>query len=331
MFSKWSLRSASFLLASRARTQFLAITIVLCLAATGAQASQYITIASGGVVGGCYAFGRVICDIINRELKDQGISCIAKATQGISYNLGAVERGKADFGFTQAVWVAESIDDPARTKVAQVLNFGEVPIVFLVRRETSVTSFSQLTSLVFNKGHKGSAGLAFTEKIMQYYNWHDLSFPDVTSYRTSQVTDAFCSAKVGAMSVVLFQPNNLLHDVINSCDVTPISMPEDLITYMETNNQYVHRYRLPTGVYSPTQSDIDTISSSILLVARQDLDSELVYKVTKIVREHLPQINNLVPIEPSLEEDLIFKPASNAPLHSGVIKLLSEAPTRKQK
>ena len=82
-------------------------------------------------------------------------------------------------------------------------------------------------------------------------------------------------------------------------------------------------YIIPAATYPGQESDIQTVAKSNLLVVRDDVDEEVVYRVTKAMFENLDFLRNIhdAMYETSLDRALVGVPM---PLHPGALRYYQE-------
>ena len=79
---------------------------------------------------------------------------------------------------------------------------------------------------------------------------------------------------------------------------------------------------IPKGTYSGQSVPIETVGVDNVLLCREDLDDELVYRLTKAFFEALPDLAATHPSAGLIDADLA--PATAIPLHGGAARYYRE-------
>src|SRR5262245_46607435 len=92
-------RLASFIYA------LIVVTVILPVVARAedrADGEVFASIGTGQLNGVYYPVGKAICQIVNRDLRTNGVRCSAEATPGSVYNIGALKSGELEFAIVQS-------------------------------------------------------------------------------------------------------------------------------------------------------------------------------------------------------------------------------------
>ncbi|MCJ7683370.1 MAG: TAXI family TRAP transporter solute-binding subunit, partial [Desulfobacteraceae bacterium] len=186
-----------------------------------------------------------------------------------------------------------------------------------------IKSVADLKGKVISPGPKGHTGEFASRQLLEIYG---LSYKDMAKVHHVGYNDTVSLMKDGHNDGFLLcttVPASSIMDLASTRKIDLISMSDDKIKAMQNLNAgYIPRM-IPKGTYQGVDHDVYGFGFFTHLIARADLPDELVYKITKVMVENLPNFANVVSAMKGLKaEDLALD--IGVPFHPGALKYYKE-------
>jgi len=118
-------------------------------------------------------------------------------------------------------------------------------------------------------------------------------------------------------------PTAAVVDASVSLDINLLEVDKEPMEKFMEEVSYFRLFTIPAGTYKGVDRDVLTGASPALLIVREDLGEEVVYKITKVIFEHLEDLRGVhaqadnISLEGALQ-------AMSIPLHPGAEKYYKE-------
>ena len=317
----------------------LIFTCILCLpfSADPSHADKKDLIIATATTGGTYyPVGVAIGTLISIKLaKADKITATAVNSAGSGENLQMLMNSEADLIILQALFGHNAYkgegsykDTPFKELRSISMLWENVEHFSLLKKFTSTGNISDLKGLnkKFSIGSRGSgtegSGLTLL-KLMDINMGKDLrlEFLGYTASVKAIIDGAITGANIpaGPPAVAITQ----LYAQLGSKNITVLEFTDAQLARIRESYPIWNRYVIPAGTYPSQQEDIKTIAQPNFLACRADLPEDIVYKITKIIYENLPFLNNIHKATKamSLERATAGLPA---PLHPGAERYYRE-------
>ena len=291
----------------------------------GGGSQRYLTIATGGTGGVYYPLGGALAQIYSAALP--GVNASAQSTVASVFNVQAVQQGRADLAFTMGdiAWFAydRGTDaDPTphrKLRAMAVLYVNTLQIVArgdgeiqtdqdLRGRRVGVgapASGTEVSARIVIEGH----GLSYSDVRQDY-----LSFSEVAAQIQDRTLDAgFVSASY---------PVSAITDASMTVGVRLLPISPDALARIREQYTFFKPVTIPAGTYRGQDADIPTLGVDNLLVVSEDLPDDLVYDMTRVFFESLPDL--ALTHVAAKEVDPAAARTSPIPLHPGAERYYRE-------
>ena len=287
---------------------------------------KFLTIGTAGTGGAYYPIGITLAQIISDNL---GIDTTAQVTGGATENNSLIQYGTADIAITQAslAYAAVNGSDPYSTKHSSVqaimtgLSKGIFHVVTL--NSTGINSIADLKGKTVVLGPAGGAAITMANEVFTEYGF---TINDITaSYVT--YSDGMTALTDGIADAVVVQsaaPASAIQELAatNAKNMKILGLDGEKIENLLKKYPYYQQITIPSDVYG-SDSDVETIYVSNMVVCRAELSEELIYETTKAFFENLNQIKESNPAAKALT---LESAAINCPIdiHPGALAYYKE-------
>ncbi len=152
--------------------------------------------------------------------------------------------------------------------------------------------------------------------------YKDLGAAQYLSFAES--AQAFKDRKIDAAVVVAGIPNPAIQDITTLQDITIVPVAGDLADKIKSKYKFFAKTTIPANTYKGQAQAVDTVAVLATLVCRTDLDTELVYKLTKTLFDKQPELAQAHAKGKELSKDKALD-GLTVPLHPGAEKYYKEA------
>jgi hypothetical protein len=317
------------------------IPLLLCIVAVGAfsggkseqkpsgksiaEPLQKLSLATGGTAGTYYPIGAAIANVITKYV--DGVEVTAESTGASVANLKMIIDKKVDMILSAAntalgAYQGEAPFDKPIKNIRGITALYPETFQFVVLKASGLKSLSDLKGKKVVVGAPGS-GTERTAKLLLEalgITYNDIkpqfiSFAEgVTALKDRLVDCAIVGAGIPTSAVV---------DAATSLDITLLNVEQEAFQKVAKDSPYLMQVKIPAGTYRGLDKDVISVASPALLIVREDLSIDTVYKITAGIFGHLVEIqaSHAQAKNISLENAL---QGMSVPLHPGAEKFYKE-------
>lgn len=289
---------------------------------------RILTIGTADSGGTMYPVGYAIAQIISEY--DEQIKVNISASNGSYTNVQGIQNGQIDLGLVSG--------DVAFSAYNGKEDFSEKPA-------TGLRAIGAVYSSISNWITPDTSGIEYV---------HELKGKRVAVGPQGSTTDL--SARIALKAAGLDASNTILKNYglgsggtevergnidalhgfagipIHGLDLLAQSIPchflkytdEELDRILSSESSY-YRTVIPAGTYPGQEQDIETFGVKCLVCVSEDMDENLVYLITRILHESVPQLARNHESMAAMEEEGFMYRELPIPLHSGAEKYYQEA------
>jgi hypothetical protein len=302
------------------RALFVAATLV---AATGAQAQQ-VKLMTGPQGGSWYPLGGAIANIGEKA----GIKVQVLPGAGIA-NVKAVETGKADIGFGNSISTVDGVagrapfDTPAKN-VCNVASLYPQYFQVVANADSGINSLGDLKGKSAAFQPKGNTAEFISNQALEVYGLKpaDLSRVSYVSYTDAVSLMKDNNAQVFTLGTTV--PASAIMDLASARDIKIVAIGDDKFEAMRKLNPGYTKLIIPAGSYPKQTQDVQTIGYATHVIARCDLDAEVVYKLLKGMVDNKADLTAIAKAMGSTTPKMMAEDIG-VPMHPGATKFYKEA------
>jgi uncharacterized protein len=253
--------------------------------AAGTAEAQNLRLMTGPQGGSWYPLGGAIKNAFERAQPGTTVQVLPGA--GIA-NVLALEAGRADVGFANSVSTVDALEgrEPFEEAVENVCNVATLypqyfQIVVLAGR--GIESIDDLKGQPFTTQPTGNTGEAITQQVLEAY---DMTYDDLGRVSHVSYTDSVAlmrDANAVAFSLGTTIPASAIMDLASARDIKLLEIPDDRFERLREMNPGYTKITVPGGTYPGQDEDVQTIGYATHIVARCDLDEDVVYNLLQAI------------------------------------------------
>ncbi len=236
-----------------------------------------LTIATFAKEGEYYAFGQAFSQIVAKH--NPSISIKVLATKGSVENQQLLHQGHVDLALIQS--------DTPLEKETRVIAFL-FPEVFhlIVRGESKINQVKDLKEKRIALMPKGSRSYALFWELIAHYGLDEDDVKPI-SLSLSQANEALNQGDVDALFIVTALRNEALLKLLENPEINLV--PIDQAKALQLVLPSLEATTIPKGTYNGAipipKQDLSSVAVRAVLITHSDLDSSVVYKITRILFE----------------------------------------------
>ncbi|QEA38454.1 TAXI family TRAP transporter solute-binding subunit [Pistricoccus aurantiacus] len=300
------------------------LLVPLAFTSRPAFADTPLVIGTANPVGVYHVAGRAICRIVD-------FPCTTQPSAGSSANLEAIRQGELLVALAQsdlqyhAVKGSESFagigpDD----KLRAVFSLHSEPFTLVVRRDAGIRDFEDLVHHAVNIGNPGSGQRSTMLQLMKTRGWSKDDFTLVNELPANQQSIELCHGNIDAMVYAVGHPNASVAQAIRLCDAAMVDLRGNAIDRLIEQNPYFTHAWIAGGLYGVDQPAVRTFGVKATLVASEDADPELIYRLVAGVFDYFPRFKASHPALGLLTPQGMVQEGLTAPLHEGALRYYRE-------
>lgn len=295
----------------------------LLFCAAGAQAQQ-VRLMTGPQGGSWYPLGGAIANIADKA----GVKVQVLPGAGIA-NVKAVEGGKADLGFGNSISTVDGVagrapfDTPAKN-VCNVASLYPQYFQVVANADAGIKSLSDLKGKSIAVQPKGNTAEFISQQALEVYG---LKYPDMSRVSYVSYTDAVSLMKdnnAQAFTLGTTVPASSIMDLASARDVQLVGIPDDKFQAIRKLNPGYTKLIIPAGSYPKQTQDVQTIGYATHIIARCDLDENVVYQVLKGMVANKGDLAAIASAMKDLTPKMMAEDIG-VPLHKGAQRFYKEA------
>ena len=247
-----------------------------------------LSMGTGGTAGTYFPFGGAMASIWSNNIK--GVSVTVEATGGSIENVRLLETKSTELGLAQ-----NDITDYAWNGTEffkePVKNIRAVAVMYPELLQWTVTEASGAKTVTDLKGKKfsvGPAGSGTEANTRQVFEAAGLTYEDLAKKVDLSHAEAVAGIKdrqLDGFAMTGAAPIAAVTDITTTLPMTMLPIDGQVADKLMSTYQFYVNATVPGGVYNGIDKDVPTVAVQAALLAREDLDEELVYQLTKTLVE----------------------------------------------
>jgi len=314
----------------------LAVLVALMCCACGGSSDgkatkkvEKLRFVTGGESGTYYAFGSVIAQ---HATNNAGISVTGVVGNGSQANITELEDMNAELAFCQSDVMAYAYQGinlfdkkvDCFSTVAALYN-EQVQIVTL---DEKIKTVADLEGKKVSVGAAGSGVYFNAVDILTAYGIGDLDNDgkftkiDATYQSFGDSADALKDGKIDAAFIVAGAPTTAVTDLATTKPVRLVSLDSEHIDKLLEKSPYYSKVTIAKDVYN-TDTDIDTVAVGAVILARNDVSEDAVYKFVADIFDNYKDLTSSHAKYGELSLEFASS-ITSVPYHKGAAKYFTE-------
>ena len=305
--------------------------IALALGSGGlfAQKVVHLTMGTAGVSGTNYPTGIAMCAVWNANIP--GIKAVAIATGGSPHNIDLLRTKDADIAQVRSLEAYRATNGiapyPEKMPWIRAITGGLFMDVFQVvaTKSSGIKSVTEFKGKRIAVGPVGSGGEVDARETLAAYG---LTYKDVkvSFVEYTQGIEMMQDGLVDAAILGLAMGSAGMTELLLDGKVQLIPITDAALANLKKVNPAYTRASIPADTYPHQPAPVLTVGTPPdVIMARAEMDADLVYKMTKALYENLPSIHSVSALLKQFTKNLVLPDDQMLiPYHPGARKYFVE-------
>lgn len=307
----------------KVKTSLLAAGMGVALLASAGAHAQTVKLMTGPQGGSWYPLGGAIANFADKA----GLKVQVLPGAGIA-NVKAVQAGKADMGFANSISTVDGVAGraPFTEKATNVCNVATLyPQYFQIvaNADAGINSLADLKGKSIAVQPKGNTAEFISQQILGVYG---LKYEDMSKVSYVSYTDAVSLMKDNNAQLFTLGttvPASAIMDLASARDIKLVSVGDDKFAEMRALNPGYNKLTIKAGSYPKQDKDVQAVGYATHVIARCDLDEDVVYKMAKGLADNNADLTSIVRV--MKDTDLkVMATDTGVPMHKGAVKFYKE-------
>jgi len=238
-----------------------------------------------------------IASLVEQNFPHYRIS--AEISTGSQENIRMLQQGKSDFGIAtvdalfNGYYGTREFDGSPEKLISFVMGGYITTMHFMTSANSGINSIADF------KGRKIGVG---TGVIGQYYfpavlDGYGLSVSDMStqSLHLSDICNGLADGTIDAGVWCTPIPSAPISDLATTHNIKFLEIEDQIANNIIEKAPYLFKYEVKEGSYGGIEEDMQTVATRNLLIARADLDSQIVYDFVKTIIENKENLGKIHP------------------------------------
>ncbi len=295
---------------------------IAIISAPAAQAQQ-VRLMTGPQGGSWYPLGGAMANIMS----EKGTNMQVLPGAGVA-NVRAIAEGKADFGFGNSISTVDGLAGRAPFETAQenVCNVATLyPQYFQIvaNADAGIDSFADVEGKSMAIQPRGNTAEFVTSQMLDVVG---LSYDDLSRVSHVSYTDAVSlmrdnNAQVFTLGTTV--PASSIMDLASSRDIKLIPISDEEFEKMRELNPGYTKLTIPAGSYPGQDEAVPAVGYATHVIARCDLDEEVVYNLLDGMVENKEDLVSIVRVMSDTTPE-VMATDTGVPMHPGAERFYKE-------
>ncbi|GGK27813.1 TAXI family TRAP transporter solute-binding subunit [Salinarimonas ramus] len=291
----------------------------------GAANAQDLRLMTGPQGGSWYPLGGAIQNIVQNGM--DGVSVQVLPGGGIA-NVKGIATGRADVAFANSVSTVDAIEgrgafEERAENVCNVATLYPQYFQIVTLADSGIESVGDLAGKALATQPRGNTAEDITRGLLEAAG---LTYDDMSQMHFVSYSDGVSLMKDGnaaAMTLGTTVPASAIMDLASGSDIKMLSLDEALMNEMQSRNPGYQKLTIPAGSYPGQDEDVQVIGYATHVVARCDLDEEIVHGMLAGMVENLGDLQAIAGAMKGLTPEQMAQDVG-VPMHEGAKRFYEE-------
>jgi uncharacterized protein len=295
---------------------------IAIMSAPAAQAQQ-VRLMTGPQGGSWYPLGGAMANILGAK----GTNMQVLPGAGVA-NVRAIAEGKADFGFGNSISTVDGLAGRApfenpQENVCNVATLYPQYFQIVANADAGIDTFADVEGKSVAIQPRGNTAEFVTQQMLEVVG---LSYDDLGRVSHVSYTDAVSlmrdnNAQVFTLGTTV--PASSIMDLASSRDIKLIPVSDEEFEAMRELNPGYTKLTIASGSYPGQDEDVAAVGYATHVIARCDLDEDVVYNLLEGMMENMEDLVSIVRVMSDTTPE-VMATDTGVPMHAGAERFYKE-------
>jgi len=295
---------------------------IAIMSAPAAQAQQ-VRLMTGPQGGSWYPLGGALANILG----EKGTNMQVLPGAGVA-NVRAISTGRADFGFGNSISTVDGLAgrEPFEGPQENVCNVATLyPQYFQIvaNADAGIETMADVAGKSMAIQPRGNTAEFVTAQMLEVVglNYDDLSRVSHVSYTDAVSLMRDNNAQVFTLGTTV--PASAIMDLASAREIKLIPVSDEEFEAMRELNPGYTKLTIPAGSYPGQDEDVAAVGYATHVIARCDLDEDVVYNLLEGMMENMEDLVSIVRVMSETTPE-VMATDTGVPMHAGAERFYRE-------
>lgn len=291
-----------------------------------------VNVGTGTTTGIYHAAGAALCRLLARSPEGEGVGCEPLFSAGSAENIERLKKHQTiNFALVQSdvqyfAYRGERVfgDLGPTAGLRHVVTLQPEALTIVAGARSGIVRPDDLLGRRVNLGQLGSGTFVIRE-MLGTIDPAVLTIRAVPDLQTALSADALCAERIDAFAFVAGNPNPLVQQATRLCGAYLVPLQGRITSRLLATYPFYSRVTIPGGLYPNNPKPVPTVGVHATLITREDVDPDLVYRLTKAIYTNVGEFRRLHLAFADFTKESLSAACNTAPLHAGTLRYLKEA------
>lgn len=276
---------------------FAAVFCAVLLLSGCGKSKNDIRMGTAGIGGNYYSFGQAFSQYLMEDI--EGLSVEVKVTAGSAANLRLLtDKGKyIQLAIAQADVISDSVQSSGGSP-----GYGAVAGLYteacqvVTRTDAGIGSVRDLRGRKVSVGEEESGSEKNARQILQAYGLSE-DMVEAKNMTYAEAADALSSGEIDAFFCTAGVQTTIVEELARKTPVTLLAVTGAEAEALTDTYPYYVAYTIPAGTYTGQTKEVQTLGVKSILVASNDLSTDMVKKITASLFSHEQDLQYSVSVD----------------------------------
>lgn len=260
-----------------------------------ALTKQYqLSMATGGTAGTYYPYGGAIASLLSNNIK--GLTVTAQTTGASVENLRLMGSKQVEMAISQNDIADYAMNGTEFFKDNKITNIRGMAVLYpeyiqiAVPADSNIKSYADLKGKRVSVGPPGSGSEANTRELVDAAGMTYKDFANAAQLSDAEAAAAFKNHQIDAMEVTTGVPASAFQDIGTAMKIRVLPVDGDLAKNLMSKYKFFVPVTIPANTYNGQDQPVQSVAVLSTLLVREDLDTDLVYAMTKTLFDKQPEL-----------------------------------------
>ena len=274
-----------------------------------------IRIGAAGEGGRYYSFAKELSE----KMSEEGLKLQVKETAGSAANLRLLSGEYIELGIAQADFIYDASDGAGYSAIAGLYTEA---CQIVVLKDSAILNVDDLQGKRVSIGEIESGTERNAKQILQAYGLND-TLVEMKNYDYKTAVNKLENGEIDALFCTAGVKTEIIEELAKRSSIRFLSIDDNRMQKLTSAYPFLKEYYIPENTYEGQSEQVTTIGVEAVLLARDELDEDIVSKITKILFEYRDELPfNSLPDFGLSNEDVTQE--IGIPFHEGALKYYKE-------
>lgn len=270
-----------------------------------------------------FPVGNKICSLINEDTNSHGTVCSTELSKASIENIDDVRSKKRSLWIAQSDALSKVLTKDMGPELRSIFSLYTETVALITRKGSWINWLQDLAGKKIDVWNLWSGNERTVANLFSACNINTNQEVEISNLSPSDASKALRNNNIDAYFYTAGQPAENIRNIAEDVEINIIPLTWACIDKMVSDNNFFVKSTIVNGLYKGMTTDVSSFWMKAVLFAREDMNADIVYKITKSVVDKLKILTKLHPVLWTIKKESLIN-WTTLPLHEGALKYYKE-------